>query len=390
MARIIMYWDRQHLEDLGVPAAGITVDSNHYIEIPANACGFRLGRPHHEWHGGWQFMARHQSAPLKVGSIEYSSAFTGQPSPDAIVAIGPVHGCATGNYEFQTPLGAYGITGDAPLYAGAGSFVADFTDEDDIEWLDYSGKPIPRPGIKPDPKPPKLPDEFFEQPPKVSGCIRDSEGKLHCPDPASAAAMAHSARSPALRRGVAAAAGIIPEVKAINQPTGPVSTTFVRASKIETKCPVELILTATFYKDYTFDPAVVEYRFRFAHGPVSTVFSTRVDKDGANTVFHSVPIPLPQPIGQTPAGGGGGITPGAVELTAAVIPEGPGSPGGVAPAGMSEFTIEPRPANEHRSSVRVEVINAAGGIVASPWERYHIVCTGAASRRVLGRGSSRG
>jgi hypothetical protein len=66
---------------------------------------------------------------------------------------------------FQTPLADFGISGDEPVIAGAGSFVADFSSEDDIEWLDFAGKVLEKkvPEKLGKPKIPKLPPEFFEK-----------------------------------------------------------------------------------------------------------------------------------------------------------------------------------------------------------------------------------
>lgn len=346
--------------------------------------------PNHDWYEYWYFAEYGNiGTEFTSGGNTYAASQTGVPSPDAIVARGPVHGCDNGSYEFQTPLGAIGITGDDPVVAGAGSFVADFSDEGDIEWLDTAGAPIEKPEPPgPDLKPPKLPPEFFEQPPDVKGCFRDFEGKLHCPEGADTAAMAPGANfiapgsgapPPGIAMLVASGSGIIPQVKAIVPPVGNVNTSPL-GSKVEVTCPAELVLTATFYKDHTFDPGTVQYRFRFAHGPVSTVFSTLVDKDGANSVFHSVPIPLPPPIGQTP--GGGGVTPFPGTLAVFVKPKDPIGPGG--PPVLSDvYALEALPDNEHKSSVRVEVINAFEGVVSSNWVTYHLVCTEASTRPTL-------
>lgn len=185
---------------------------------------------------------------------------------------------------------------------------------------------------------------------------------------------------------VAAGNGILPQVKAIGAPAGEVNDT-PHGSKLEVTCPAELVLTATFFKDHTFEPAIAAYRFRFAHGPVSTVFSTLVDKDGANTVFHSVPIPLPPPIGGTP-GGGGGVPPGPGTVAVVVKPIEPINPGGSGPPTHSqEFTVEALPGNEHKSSVRVEVVNAFEGVVSSEWATYHLVCVPGSHRPGLLPGS---
>jgi len=228
-----------------------------------------------------------------------------------------------------------------------------------------------------------LPPEFFEPPPDVNGCFRDFEGELHCPEEDTAAMapglnfIAHGQGTPPPGIAVllASGSGIIPHVKAIVPPVGNVNTSPL-GSKVEVACPAQLILTTTFHKNDTFDPATVKYRFRFAHGPISTVFSTLVD--GQKSVSHSVPIPLPPPIGQTP--GGGGIPPAFGNITVFVEPP---FPGGQPPPLDPRFTLEALPANEHKGSVRVEVINVSGGVVCSNWVTYHLVCMKASLRPTL-------
>jgi hypothetical protein len=101
---IIMFWDRINV--LGDPLAGIEVLSNQAIAVPANACGFRLCLPNLNWHDAWYFARPGlQGLPFTSHGITYSSSFTGVPSPDAIVARGPVHGCGSGSYQFQDAAG---------------------------------------------------------------------------------------------------------------------------------------------------------------------------------------------------------------------------------------------------------------------------------------------
>jgi hypothetical protein len=77
--RIIMYWDR--VDSLGDPIAGIEILSDEAIEIPPDACGFRLGLPNHNWYEGWHFTPPGGVSPFANGGIKYSSAFTGVPPP---------------------------------------------------------------------------------------------------------------------------------------------------------------------------------------------------------------------------------------------------------------------------------------------------------------------
>jgi hypothetical protein len=105
---IIMFWDRINV--LGDPLAGIEALSNPAIAVPANACGFRLCLSNLNWHDAWYFARPGLlGLPFTSHGITYSSSCTGVPSPDAIVARGPVHGCQSGAYQFQTRLGAFGI-----------------------------------------------------------------------------------------------------------------------------------------------------------------------------------------------------------------------------------------------------------------------------------------
>jgi hypothetical protein len=334
--------------------------------------------PNHSWEEAWYFAEYgNLGKVLKHDGITYASWFTG-PSPDAIEAKGPVHGCDSGLYTFQTPLGDWGISNDEPVFNGAGAFVADFFTATDITWLDFAG-PIELPELPEPPEaPPELPPEFFESPPEGKVCIRDFDGKLHCQEEEAAMVpgtnfIAHGQGRitvPGIAILVASRSGIIPHVKTIVPLVGDVHTSPL-GSKVEVDCPAQLILTVTFNKDHAFDPAKVKYRFRFAHGPVSTVFSTLVD--GQKSVSHSVPIPLPPPIAGAPGGG---------------VPHGPGNNIAVVkvPPLVSEdpqFTVEALPPNEHKSSVRVEVINVVGGIVSSNWTPYHVVCTKASTRPIL-------
>lgn len=392
MPQLIMYWDRVDLST-GDPLSGIEIHNNSkLIEVPSNACGFRLGFPNEPWDEAWYF-----AEPGNIGDvfesqgILYSSAFTG-PSPSAIEARGPVNACDSGNYEFQTPLGQFGIAGDDPVIAGAGAFVADFITEADITWLDSAGTPIEAPEIPEPAEPPELPPEFFEKPPEVIGCLWDFNGDLYCPEDLAAITPGDSLIAPSQRMKlppgiamlVASGSGIIPQVRVISPPSGNANT-FSPGEKVELDCPAELQLTARFYKSQTVGPATVVYRFVFSNGKVSTNFRLRADKNGANTVVHAVPIPLPPPIGQPP---GGRIPPGPGNITVVVEPPDvfPGEPPSPVPE-EPEFTVEALPSNEHKGSVRVEVMNASEGIVSSPWVTYHLVCTKASSRPPLGPGS---
>jgi hypothetical protein len=397
---IMMSWDEK--DPLGDPIARIEVLNTgiQQIEVPEGACGFRLETPG-GWDEPWQFGTHgNPGIPFFFGGYEWSSEGIGVSKTRYIEARGPVVTCAVeeGSYTFATPMGGVpDIPGDDPVGAGAGSFAANFIDEHDITWLfGLAGEPEPLPGENPEDIPgegeipkevpePEFPPEFFELPPSFLWCIQDFEGEWHCLEPEEdKVAIApglnfimsgQGAPPPGIALLVAAGSGIIPNIKVIASPVGKVSTP--SSGKVEVACPAELMLTATFHKAPEFDPAIVKYRFRFAHGPISTVFSTLVD--GETSVSHSVPIPLPPPLG-----GSGGHPPGPGNI--AVFVEPPEVNLGGTHLHDQKYQIEALPENEHKSAVRVEVINVKGGTVVSNWITYHVVCTEASLRPVLSMG----
>ncbi|MBD0336532.1 MAG: hypothetical protein ICV62_13665 [Cyanobacteria bacterium Co-bin13] len=362
--QIVMYWDRGHLEDLG-SSAGLELRGNYFgseLDIPAEACGFRLGKPNEDWDGGWHFAQwMNLGAPVQGPGVTYSSSWFGT-GPAPISALGPINGgCSTssGLYEFQTP--ASNLIG-FEMPEGAGAFVADIYDGSDLEWLDSGGKPIKRKEDKP-PKPPKLPKEFFEDVTK-QGCIQDFDGKQHCDRTGSALVV-----QPGDKIRPISLAATPPGQAMLMLAEDPATAAASKSRKIEVSCPSKLILKGTIFKTHGFDPATVEYRFRWAHGPVSTLFSTFVGEDRAD-VTHKVPIPLPPPIQRTGSSGGGV---GSQMLNPALQQGTGGGSSGIAIDPV--FTDRPLPQNEHKSAVRLEVVNIEeGGVVASNWWNYHIAC----------------
>ena len=127
MPQIVMFWDEINV--FGDATAGLRIEQNQQnIEIPADACGFRLQRPGQDWTDHWYFANPGNSGQtFSFQGIQYSSSFAG--SAEFVEARGPIGGCAggSGSYVFVTSLGSFGITGDDPIVAGAGSFIADFT-----------------------------------------------------------------------------------------------------------------------------------------------------------------------------------------------------------------------------------------------------------------------
>jgi hypothetical protein len=380
MPQIVMFWDEINVFDDAT--AGLRIEQNHqYIEIPEDACGFRLQRPGQDWTDHWHFAnPGNPGQTFSFQGIQYSSSFAG--SAEFVEARGPVGGCAggSGSYVFVTSLGSFGITGDDPIAAGAGSFIADFTSESDIEWLNAAGQVIELEVPDPSVEPADLPPEFFEQPPEVKGCFRDFEGNLQCPeDTDSAGQAAGGAPSGGLALFIASNTLVVPGLVLAEDLTGP-ETPVASGQPVKIGCPAELIMTVRFVKSASAPAATVRYRFQFAHGPRSTVFEKHVSDAGLTTVIHSVPIPLPKPIGPTP---GGGITPGADEFAVFRPPVDPIPTDPSVQLDNAGLTIEPLPDNEHKGSVRVEVINGADGIIVSGWASYHLVCEEGTGRPVV-------
>ena len=385
MPTLVMFWDQ--INPIGDPIAGLEIHNNTTgIEIPPDACGFRLQRPGQLWPEGWHF-----SPPGLLGSnftfqsVSYSSSNPNISAGDMIEARGSVGGCAgsSGNYVFVTPLGSLGISGDDPVVAGAGAFVADFSTEEDITWLNFDGAEIEIEEPEGGPEPVELPPEFFEEPPQVKGCFRDFEGDLHCPEDADSAGQAASdLPGGGLAMFIAGNAQIVPSIVATEE-IGGAAATVASGVALEIVCPAELRLEARFIKSASASAAIVRYRFRFAHGPMSTTFQRLVDQTGVTSFFHSVPIPLPVP--QNPSGGGGNVGPAATELSIYRPPDEPPFPpsGPSFPAPDGGLTIEPLPDNEHKGSVRVEVVNGAEGIIASGWASYHLICAEGSGRPVV-------
>lgn len=385
MPTLVMFWDQ--INPLGDSIAGLEIHNNTTgIEIPPDACGFRLQRPGQLWPEAWHFaQSGNLGSTFSFQSVSYSSSNPNIGVGDLIEARGPVGGCAgsSGNYVFVTPLGSLGVSGDDPVVAGAGAFVADFSTEDDITWLNFAGAEIEieEPGGGPEPA--ELPPEFFEEPPEVKGCFRDFEGGLHCPEDANSAGQpASELPGGGLALFIAGNARIIPAIVAAEEVSG-TPATVASGVALEIVCPAELRLEARFIKSASVSAATVRYRFRFAHGPMSTTFERLVDQPGVTSFFHSVPIPLPIP--QNPSGGGGGnVGPASNELSIFRPPIDPIPPSGPSfPVPGGGLTIEPLPDNEHKGSVRVEVVNGAEGVITSGWASYHLICEEGSGRPIV-------
>lgn len=353
------------------------------IMVPPDACGFRLERPGQLWPDYWAFLEGDGfGAEAETGVHALSSGNPEIAPTDVIEARGPVGGCAGGggNYVFVTPLGGLGISLTFPTLFDAGSFVADFSTEEDITWLDADGTAIVVTPPSASVPTATLPPEFFEQPPSVKGCFRDFEGKLHCPVDTSSAGQATADEPGMVSLLMGRNAGVLPGMgvtAAIATP--PISV--ASGEPLEVICPVELRLEVQFVKAPDVPPGNVRYRFRFAHGPMSTTFSRDVIEDGITSVVHSVPLPLPDPIA-FPGGrpGGGQVGPATNDLAIFRPPLDPLPPGNASPQGPGMLTAEPLPDNQIKGSVRVEVVNSTTGIIASGWATYHLICAPGSGR----------
>ncbi|MEO0930947.1 MAG: peptidoglycan-binding domain-containing protein [Pseudomonadota bacterium] len=382
MPTLIMSWVA--ITPLGDLNAVIDITNNPTgIMVPPEACGFRLERPGQLWPEYWAFLEGDGvGAVAEAGSQVLSSANPNIPVTELIEARGPVGGCAGGggNYVFVTPLGGLGIGLTFPTDYDAGSFIADFSTEDDITWLTSDGTAIVVDPPSASVPTATLPPEFFEELPSVKGCFRDFDNKLHCPVDTNSAGQSASDQSDdpvsllmGRNAGVLPGIGVTPAIT-----TRP--NTVASGEPLEVMCPVELRLEVQFAKAPDVPPGNVRYRFRFAHGPLSTTFSRDVIEDGVTSVVHSVPLPLPDPI--TPPGRGNGGRVGAATDEFAIFrpPIDPLPPGDTSPQGPGILTLEPCPENHIKGSVRVEVVNSTSGIIASGWATYNLICAPGSGR----------
>ncbi|MEM8538870.1 MAG: peptidoglycan-binding domain-containing protein [Pseudomonadota bacterium] len=390
MPTLIMSWSG--VTPLGDPTAVIEIVNNSAgVMVPPDACGFRLERPGNLWPDYWAFLQGDGvGAVAEAGSQVLSSGNPNIPTTELIEARGPVGGCAGGpvggcaggggNYVFVTPLGSLGIGLTFPTDYGAGSFVADFSTEEDITWLNSGGSAIVVDPPSASVPTATLPPEFFEQPPKVKGCFRDFEGKLHCPvDADSSSNIAPDQMEGVVSLLMGRNAGVLPGMgvtAAITARPDTVSS----GTPLEVICPVELRLEVQFLKAAGVPPGNVRYRFRFAHGPMSTTFSRDVMEDGLTSVVHSVPLPLPDPINPPNPSDGRGVGGASDEFAVFRPPIEPPIPGDNSPQGPGILTVEPLPDNQIKGSVRVEVVNSTSGIIASGWASYHLICAPGSGR----------
>lgn len=140
-------------------------------------------------------------------------------------------------------------------------------------------------------------------------------------------------------------------------------------TKKERECPAELNFLGHIQVKGTAVPATVQYRFEFASGNKSNVFSTVVNHtDASALVSHQVAIPLAAAF--VPGSGGGGVAPvaGGFQVQQPPDPDQPQPP----PQQVSKFADTQLPGNEYKDSVRLVVLTH-GSAVSGP-AGYHIVC----------------
>ncbi len=172
--RVVMYWTGPDAGTMEIQQNGV---GSAYIQIPDDACGFRLSHDPNPflWNEVWYFADN--SALSEYAAINSSESWG---PADDIQATGPINGnCQDHSFVFDTPA-TLGNAGLAAPY-GTGAFVAEFYHPDQIEFLDESGAPmdvdIPEPPEVPDPT---GPDIDWTIPPSLVNCIQDWENDWHC------------------------------------------------------------------------------------------------------------------------------------------------------------------------------------------------------------------
>lgn len=178
------------------------------------------------------------------------------------------------------------------------------------------------------------------------------------------------------------AATLVPFLGNSPQPLGP--------GEVSMTCPVELNLKGTL-TTAGMGPGEVKYRFRWAHGATSTVFTRTITSTAeAVEIAHSVPIPLPGAVSPGPQGGDAGGTGGAGGF--AQVQQSPPPPGPL-PEAVPEPSQDPGPAiidqagsagNVHKDSVWLEVLSP--GTLHSNYAAYHIVCEPTVTKGIGGPG----
>jgi hypothetical protein len=346
---IYMYWDGfdDPFEDGSLHGIAVADDWPDEVQIPDNACGFRLQRPG-EWKYPWHFSYPGlPGAILKVNDFEYSSEYVatlGAGYPDFIEARGPVYACQEGSFSFYPTLTAFGVPD--PVIAGAGSFTAQFSDPKEVTFLNSAGQEIepPEPEWEEEPKLPKeFLDEYWSEecvPHELGGAIYDAICTEQ-PGPPTSFASTEVVSSP----------GFLPYVTPALRARRPVRTRRRVSGRTvaEVECPTTIWLTARFVKNPRFSSAEVAYRFVTNYGN-SPAFHTFVD--GRRAVTHAATFPFKRIV--TPGHQGPPRRPDTIT----VEPDRPDpSPEGHRPIRPTDPEIAFLPEDEHLVVVKLEVLN---------------------------------
>ncbi len=116
-----------------IPVGEIVIENNDIgLVVPSNACGVRLHKHNQLWDEPWGF---HEIAAGNVGGY-MDNLYGNGASAEYLQVNGPIGGCNTGLYVFQTPA-----TADSPTFfpPGSGSIVMQVSSASDIEWVTQSG-----------------------------------------------------------------------------------------------------------------------------------------------------------------------------------------------------------------------------------------------------------
>ncbi len=185
--RVVMYWTGPDAGTMEIQQNGV---GSAYVEIPDDACGFRLSHDPNPflWNEVWYFADNYLLS--QYAAINSSESWG---PADDIQATGPINGnCQDHSFVFDTPA-TLGNAGLAAPY-GTGAFVAEFYHPDQIEFLDESGAPmdvdIPEPPEAPDPTEPAF---DWTIPPSLVNCIQDWENDWHCANDSDSSAVLSAA-----------------------------------------------------------------------------------------------------------------------------------------------------------------------------------------------------
>jgi hypothetical protein len=391
-ATMIMNW----FTPLGTPEWYID-DNYNNVQIPAEACGFRLEIPDDDWNEAWHF-----GVPYSLGQILEDGPYIFSNEEPAIgpvpyiEATGPVGACLHEQtpWTFVTPMNSFY---DSHWIAEhAGSFVADFPNESSVTWLGASGEEIPHHQEDHEEPHAEFPAEFFECF-HVEGCVRGFDGELYCEghdEPTCGtngggghrnlrtqtrkADTTHQDQVQSLRSQNAVEPLLVaePVIKHGFLETSTKDTTVSRQSgAVEVDCPTSFEVSVVLSKIPEAFPVNVRYYLQFTNGKRTKSFETVVSGDEPIVVKFDIPLPLPEV--SSPPGSGGDVRPDDEAGTHFQVVESDhdgdvGSGGG---RNDLDLTVEEVPSNVHLGSVRAVAENALDGVpVTTEWVAYHIEC----------------